>query len=589
METRPGSYIKSRRLSTSLLVICSTALLLSCAPASSPTAGPGGTDAAREFARPASRGPQTLRIGVRQEPTAGVVLFAGLGVGGVDPMLTYHAGLTKFDDQGVLMPHLARKIPSLADGDWKASPDGSMEVTWTLRPNVRWHDGTPLSAADVVLGWRVATDDEIPANRGRWASLVVEATAPDDETLVMTWRQPYMLANAFGVYDIPPLPRHIVGPLYQRGDKQALINSPYWTRDFVGLGPYRIAEWRPASVIVAQAFDDYFLGRPKIDRVEWRYIPDVTTMVANLLAGEIDVITVGAIKDEDEVTIRRAWDPTNGGQVIRSMTGLRTLYFGLRDPTAPWTRDVRVRRALVHGLDRQSIVDTLHYGLTSVADTLPPPEESVHKLAVERGLARYTYDPAQAERLMTEAGWTRPPGAAFQAPSGQRFSIELRTLGGSADNFRELLAIADLWSGVGFGTTTLLVPGDVGNGDEMRSRTEGVFSLPIQNRPEAMGDYISSQISTEAKSWKGRNRGGYSNPAYDQLFDQYLMTLDAARREGLLADLLKMASDEVPFVPVYYDVSVVRTAFRTGVRGPGLVSGTQTGNTWNIHTWEMTG
>ena len=250
-------------------------------------------------------------------------------------------------------------------------------------------------------------------------------------------------------------------------------------------------------------------------------------------------------------------------------------------------RDVRVRQALVHGLDRQVIVDTVYQGLTQVADTLPQPSDPLHRLVEERGLPRYPYDPGRAEQLMADAGWART-ASGFEGPGGQRFGIEIRTVGGSPENEREILAIANLWSGVGFNGRTFLIPSGVANADELRAKTEGVFSNPLRIDPESMGNFTSAQISTEANRWRGSNRGGYVNPLYDRTYGDYLTALETERRQGLLADLLKMAADEVIFAPVYYDASTAYVAFRKGIRGPGEVSSRQLANLWNVQTWDAT-
>src|SRR5439155_5836898 len=234
----------------------------------------------------------------------------------------------------------------------------------------------------------------------------------------------YILANASGPSDLSPLPHHLLGALYEAGDKQAFSNLPYWTQEFVGLGPYRIREWIPGSHITALAGDDYFLGRPKIDEIVFRYFTDVPPLVAAALAGEIDVIPVGALKAEEAVTLKRAWESSGAGTVVISLNGLRVLYFQYRDPNAPWVRDARVRRALVHMQDRQTLVETLKGGLTTVGDTLPAPDDPLYRLVEQRGLARYPYDSRRADALMAEAGWSRGPGGAYQNATGQPFTIE---------------------------------------------------------------------------------------------------------------------------------------------------------------------
>src|SRR5437763_1163792 len=193
------------------LVVC--LMLVGCAPtpgSSPPSRGEG-------VAQPATT-PKTLRIGTRKEPLTGIALFAGAGVGGIEPALTYHAGLTIYDDRGELHAHLAEKLPSVENGDWRVGPDGRMEVTWRLKPNVRWHDGAALAANDFTFGLQILRDEELALSRPNWLRQIDQVSAPDPATLVVTWRQPSILANASGPTDIPPVPRHLLSELYQSGD-----------------------------------------------------------------------------------------------------------------------------------------------------------------------------------------------------------------------------------------------------------------------------------------------------------------------------------------------------------------------------------
>jgi ABC-type transport system substrate-binding protein len=150
----------------------------------SPASGPNAPE------RSASKTLQIAHQGF-QEPKSGIVEYGSTGAGGFDPLehfLMFHASLTVYDQQGRLVPRLAEKLPSTAEGDWKLLPDGRMEVTWKLKPNLTWHDGTPLSADDFVFGAQVVKDPQIPASRPPWAPLVTTVQAPDARTLVVTWR-----------------------------------------------------------------------------------------------------------------------------------------------------------------------------------------------------------------------------------------------------------------------------------------------------------------------------------------------------------------------------------------------------------------
>jgi len=272
------------------------------------------------------------------EPTS-LVLY-GRPAGSTTPYLErwfmFHANLTMYDAQDNVVPHAARKVPSVQDGDWKLLPDGGMEVEWQLRPDVFWHDGTQLTAEDFVFGYEVVRDPKLAVPALGELLKVTSVQAPDPLTLIVRWKQASIFGNVNGFDGVSPLPRHLVRDLYQTGDPAAMENSPVWTTHWVGLGPYRLAEWAPGNYIDAVAFDQYFLGRPKIDRVMIRYVGDVNIMMANVLAGSIDVAPLGSMLKPDQVAeIRRQWEANNGGAAYTFPNAIRTLWIQWRDPSAP--------------------------------------------------------------------------------------------------------------------------------------------------------------------------------------------------------------------------------------------------------------
>jgi peptide/nickel transport system substrate-binding protein len=563
------------------IAVCALALLgTACSPAA-----PNQPEAPPSEAKPA--GPKILRMAALTEPRDGIALGTNPGsTGGLDAAFLFHSGLTAFDEQGNPIPRIATKVPSLQDGDWKTLPNGGMEVTWKLRPGILWHDGAPLTADDLVLGYRILNDEEIPLRHPNWLRLIGDVKATDPETLVVSWKQAYIQANSSGPTDFSPVPVHILGALYESGDKQAVTNSPYWTQEFVGVGPYRLTAWSLGSSIQADANDAFFLGRPNIDRIITQYIPDVNAVLTALLAGEVDVVPAGVFKTEQVLAARNQWETRGEGMVAQLNNGVRIYWVQLKDPAAPWA-DARVRQALVHMLDRQSVVDTLEHGLTSVADTLPAKDSPAYQLAIERGLPRYAYDLNQAERLLSERAWTRGADGAFQS-GGQKLVMDVRGLVTSPENLREILALADMWktAGITIGSTdTVTDTASSAAKDDLRNTTRGVFLTSAADVPDSLSAYLTSQIPAEGKS--GSNRGAYSNPDFDRLYGQFIGTLDADSRRDVYANLLKVTAEDLPFIPVYYYAGTASIAVRKGVQGPGQLHPQQPDSMWNVHEWKL--
>jgi peptide/nickel transport system substrate-binding protein len=405
----------------------------------------------------------------------------------------------------------------------------------------------------------------------------------DDHTLLVRFPNPYVNANLGD--NTPPLPVHILRDSYQRGDRQAFANHPYWTQEFVGLGPYKLTRWELGSFIEGQAHDQYFLGRPKIDRVIIRYYGDVNGMIAALLAGDLDVLPAGAQLDAGQLTvIRDAWNSNSAGTVRPMPKGTRNIFIQMREPNNPWARDARVRQALAHGLDRQLIVDTLQYGIAMPAYTSITPELEAFKMLEQRGLPRYEYDPARAERLLFEAGWTRGSDQQLRNAAGQGFTMNV-TSTAQGDNVKEAETVASQWSALGIQSGPAPIPANAANRDELKNTFQGAFIWPATSLANALDAFSTGSIASERTRWKGNNYGGYSNPTYDRLYEQFGVTLETAQSQALIADMMKILADDVATIPIYY--AALGLAARKGIEGPGPAAPSQAANAWNIHTWEV--
>ncbi|MPZ13562.1 MAG: hypothetical protein GEU73_03925 [Chloroflexi bacterium] len=531
--------------------------------------------------------PKTLRIALQgfQEPKEGLISYGTAGgFGDLEHFLIFHASFTVYDPQGRLAPRLAEKAPSLQDGDWKTTADGRMEVTWRLRPDLVWHDGTPLSAEDFVFGAQVVRDPDVPTTRPVWAQLVSEVEAPDPHTLIVHWDQPSFLGGGSGASDIPALPRHLLSELYEGGDAQAFINSAYWSTEFVGLGPYQLDRWQLGSFIEGRAFADYVHGEPRIDRIVISYVGDVNAIVAGVLAGDVDAVPMGSRLDVDQVVaIRDTWG-SEGGTAIVVPFGIRSIWLQFRDATAPWARDVRVRRAMVHATDRQSMSDALQYGLAPVAETFVLPDTCAQRPVEGQPCARYPFDVARAQQLLAEAGWTPGPDGVLRDPSGQLLSLDLSATG-QGSNVQEIEAVASQWESAGFRVDPVPLPPQAANLDERKNAVRGGFLWPWSLSLTAPQNLVASEIATERTAWKGRNYGGFQNLAYDGLYERFATALERTERDRTETEIMRLLADEVPIIPIYYYGTGVIA--RKSLTGPGMISPLQTASAWNVQEWDL--
>ena len=277
-----------------------------------------------------------------------------------------HAGLSIVDREGSLRPQLASAVPSLENGMWQLLPDGRMQTTWMIRPGAAWQDGALVTAGDLVFTIEVGRDPDLPEFRdGAYASIeAVEAIDPG--TVLVSWSKTYISAGSLFTRGLaPPLPRHLLERAYSES-KAAFSQLPYFAEQYVGAGPYELREWIRASRVSFAANDRYVLGRPKIDQIELRVIPDPNTLVANVLAGELDATLGKTLSLEQALEVQRQW--RNGRMEVAQANPLQ-IHPQFLDPDPAVIGDVRFRRALYQRVDRRQLVDALLAGQSMVAES----------------------------------------------------------------------------------------------------------------------------------------------------------------------------------------------------------------------------
>jgi len=203
-------------------------------------------------------------------------------------------------------------------------------------------------------------------------------TAPDDRTLVIQWKQTYpdaAIMNDGTLVGYQALPRHLLQDSFRDLDPVAFSGLNFWTNEYIGLGPYRLDRWDPGVVMTGRAFDGYVLGKPKIDRIEVRFISDPQTAVANLLSGDAHFISDFILTVTEGQTLEKEFPQRGGGTVLYSPVSLRASVIQVRPDYVedPALLDVRVRRAVAFGIDSALAVEVLSAGKAVPTNTLTTP------------------------------------------------------------------------------------------------------------------------------------------------------------------------------------------------------------------------
>lgn len=561
-------------------------LALACAPAA--TTNPGITG---EAAKPAA--PKTLIMAVQDEATT-VLLYGRLGEGGntsarYERYQIFHANLTIYDQQSNVVAYAAEKVPSIENGDWKVSPDGTMEVTWHIRPDAYWHDGIPLAAEDFAFGFQVVTDKKLPVTGLGELLKISKVQAVDPHTLRVSWKEPSIYGNANAIEGIPAIPKHALEETYLNSEAPAFAASPAWRDEYIGLGPFKVTSLVIGSQIEAQAFDKFFLGRPKIDRLVYRWYPEPNVLVAAMLAGAVDVApSASGFKPEQLVQLRSQWGP-DGGDVYTAETDVRSMALNWRENGA-WTRDVRFRQAMLQSMDRGQLTEDLQFGFVPIAEYFAGRQDPLYKLAEQRNVPKNLYDPASASRLFAEAGWTKGADGLLRNAGGETVPFPCCRRAADSNNEREAVAFGSYMKTAGL-DVIYPVPGAPAGVSALETRkiqALGWGGLVSNFRPaigENWADFISAQIPGDNNQWVGLNSIAWSNSTYDDLYTKAMGTLDPGQRQSIELQLLTIAANEIPMLPVYYTPNGV--AVRKGVLNVGRGIVLNRGIIMGIQNWDL--
>lgn len=330
--------------------------------------------------------------------------------------------------------------PYLASS-WELSSDGS-ELTFTLRDDVHWHDGAPTTAEDVAFTYRRVTDPRTGfPNSQYWAYY-------EGVEVLDTYRIRFRLRPHSDILDpwrtVAIMPRHLLGDV----PPADLARHPFGQRCPVGNGPFRFIEHSAGQQWTFEAnpaFPQDLGGRPSLDRLVYRVIPEKSTVLTELLTGGVDVYLEALPHHAEQIQSAE-------GRRLVSFQGRNYSYitWNLSDERFS---DLMVRKAFAHAIDRQGLVDAIMGGHGIVAHTSVPP----YHWAYDPDVDLLPYDPALARRLLDRAGWVDTDGDGVRDKDGQRLAFELRTNEGSQLKADALDVVQSQLGAVGISVTTRVV------------------------------------------------------------------------------------------------------------------------------------
>ncbi len=490
----------------------------------------------------------------------------------------FEASLTYLDGDDISRLLLAERTPSQADGTWAVNPDGTMRTVYTLKPDLKWQDGLPLTAEDFAFAYSVYADEELPVIRRFPEVLMSGVVARDGRTIEILWREPFAGAGSLGKRELVPLPRHLIGDLYAQ-DKGAFMNSSFWTsEEYVGSGAFRVANWERGVAITFAANPYFVMGKSPIDVLRLIFVADANTVAARMLAGAVDVFPTATTTMA--LTMKDLWQADSGGEVYITSLKTRRLYFQFRDVVSHQRAllDLRVRQALMHAIDRPALGAAVQGPLGPASDTAYPVGSSLHP-RIDAVIAKYPFDATRAQALLRETGWAPGADGLLRDGSGRTLDVEVRTTEG-----QDAQIIADYWRQIGVNGMPVILTGVQRRDDEFR------VNFPATQLQGGSGGYLTDLYTQNAPSPANRfrgsnNRGTYSNPEYDRAYRLQLATLDPAARNELLVELERIITHDVAVGYVIYDAAPM--VARSMIKGIKNVAKEQGNPFWNIWEWKV--
>ena len=417
--------------------------------------------------------------------------------------------------------------PYLADSMWLAE-DG-MSMSFRLREGVTWHDGTPVTLDDVMWSVDMYMNEELAYANAQYFQFVDRTERIDDRTVTFHFTEVHAEPE-LDFIEWSPMPKHLL-----EGIAAADMRNADFNRNPVGTGPFKFVSWTANQEVVFEANPDFVLGRPHLDRVVVRIIPEQTTELTELLTGNLDLM--------------RAVQPAEAGRVDES-DAARLLAYEARSYTYlawntrhPLFTDPAVRRALTMGIDRKQVVDALLYGYgrIAVADAMP------FQWAFNESIEPWPYDPERARRELAAAGWTDTDGDGIVDKDGRPFRFVLETNQGN-DLREDMLVIvqSDLRK-IGVDVQPRLTEWNTLIDRLKRKDFEAAvsgWSVDFKFDPSE----TMSCAAVEAKY----NYPSYCNPQADSLMQAALRTTDRAAAKPLWDEYQQIIHQEQPYTFFYY-------------------------------------
>ncbi len=442
-------------------------------------------------------------------------------------------GLLAPNDKTAYVPVLAREVPTLDNGGIKVALDGkTMTITYHLRPGIKWHDGAPLTSADIRFTWEAIKDPRFLGEGKDGTQDIDSIDTPDELTAVVNY---HTVTPTFPstLFSVGILPKHIL-------EGKNLMSDP-WADKPIGTGPFMVTEFKRGQYIICDRNPNYWRkddagnALPYLDRIVFKPMPDQTAMITQLKAREIQFAYTLPYPQASQIAAMPDME------VIQNrILSWQYLTFNFRNPIL---QDIAVRQAVAHAINKSAIARAL--------GGYPYPVKSVvvpNFPYYDPDTPDHPYDPAKAASILQAAGYV-PGSDGVRAKGPARLSFRIVCQAGlTADEIAEQVIIANL-KAIGIEAIT-----DNKAGVALReARYKGGYDLLYARWLTSASPNYSVFYGS-----KGPNNGmGYSNPELDEVLYKVEHTMGDAERKELFKKMQAIIGTDLPTIPTTSNVNLI--------------------------------
>ncbi len=462
-------------------------------------------------------------------------------------------GLVKYDKDLNLTGDLA--------SSWDVSSDG-LVITFHLRKGVKWADGVEFTADDCIFGFNLITSKETPTPYSGDFKEVKSVSAPDPYTFKVTYKRPFAPAlSSWG--NLIVLPAHIL-----RGKKIGSKEFMAFGRKPVGMGPYKLKEWKTQNKIVLEYNPAYFEGRPYLNGYVMRIIPDPATMFLELKSGGIDWMGLNPIQYKRQANT--VFLKKNFNKYKYLSFSYTYLGYNLKDPLF---QDKRIRQAISYAIDKDEIIRGVLLGLGVVATGPYKPDAWFYNPNVRR----YPYDPRRAKKLLKEAGWVDEDHDGVLEKNGREFSFTVITNQGNALRDRTAQIIQWRLRQIGIKMDIRIIEWTAFIDDfiEKRRFQAVILGWTLGQDPDIYDIWHSSKTAP-----REFNFISYKNKGLDRLLIMGRRTFDIEERKKIYFKVQEILAEDQPYTFLYVPMSlpIIHKRFKGIDPGPAGIS-------YNLNKW----